>query len=197
MRILRQFVTIYLALTALTGVAYPLAVTAASQLLFSDRANGSLVIDKGEVRGSRLIGQDFTSPVYFQPRPSMTDYGTLPSGASNLGPTSGLLRQAIENRERELALDIPGPIPVDLLTASASGLDPHISPEAAFAQVGHVARARGLSADQEASLIELVMQHVEGPQWHVFGAPRVNVLELNLATDDMFGRPLAEGAERN
>jgi K+-transporting ATPase ATPase C chain len=197
MRNLRPCIISYLALTILTGVAYPLAVTAVSQLLFRDKANGSLYSEAGEVRGSTLIGQKFTSPAYFWPRPSSSDYGTLPSGASNLGPTSESLKLAIEDRRNALAPYIPGQIPPDLLMASGSGLDPDISPEAAMAQVEHVAIARALSVEQMASLSELVKQSIESPQWGIFGSSRVNVLDLNLATDRLFGKPAAGGAEQH
>ncbi len=195
MKNLRPCIVVFLMLTFLTGVVYPLAVTAVSQLFFRDKANGSLLIIGEDTRGSLLIGQKFENPAYFRSRPSMTDYSAMPSGASNQGPTSEALRQAVEDRKNELTRSIPGQIPPDLLLASGSGLDPHISPDAAFAQIDHVAKARSLSPEQKTGLTELVKRCIEEPQWGIFGAPRVNVLRLNLAADGLFGTPVSEGAQ--
>ena len=176
----------------LTGVIYPLAMTGAAQLLFPYRANGSLVTDeKGTVVGSELIGQAFTRPEYLWPRPSAagTDgYDATSSSGSNLGPTSQKLRDRITAgiaRLIETNPDARGPIPSDLVTASASGLDPHVSPAAALWQVPRIARARNVSADRVSALVEA---NVEGRTFGVLGEPRVNVLLVNLALDRQFGK---------
>ncbi|MCX6646413.1 MAG: potassium-transporting ATPase subunit KdpC [bacterium] len=197
MRNLKSGILIFLIMAVLTGVVYPLVITVISQTAFPDKANGSLLSGDGEIHGSILAGQKFTLPEYFWPRPSISEYNALPSGASNQGPTSEALRQAVEDRSRELTPYISGQIPADLLLASGSGLDPHISPDAALVQIDHVAQARNLSAEQKAHLRELVNQYIEQPQWGVFGAPRVNVLRLNLAVDDTFGKPPLEGANQH
>jgi len=185
MKNLKTCALLYLMLTAITGVAYPFAVTIVSGLLFPDKSTGSLIRIDGEVRGSRLIGQKFTSPAYFWPRPSASDYGTLPSAASNMAPTSALLKRLVAERKVQVSEYISVPIPPDLLLSSGSGLDPHVSPQAALAQVYHVAQARGLNEQQKENLLALVKQHTEGPQWAIFGSSRVNVLELNIALDSM------------
>ena len=173
--------------TVLTGVAYPLAVTGLSQLLFSSQANGSLILDgNGKPLGSKLIGQAFSDPGHFWGRPSATSPYPDNAGASsgsNLGPTNPALMDAVNSRIQALKDADPGntkPIPVDLVTASGSGLDPHISPAAAEYQVSRVAKARKLDA---AKVKALVSQHTEQRQWRVLGEPRVNVLGLNLALD--------------
>ncbi|NBD09670.1 potassium-transporting ATPase subunit KdpC [Corallococcus silvisoli] len=177
----------------LTGVLYPLAVTGVAQGLFPHEANGSLVKDgQGREVGSALIGQGFTRPAYFQPRPSAagTGWDATASGGSNLGPTSQKLQErAVTDAERlrRENPEAPGPVPGELVTASASGLDPHVSPEAALWQVPRVARARGV---EPARVRTLVMSQVEGRTFGVLGEPRVNVLTLNLAMDRQFGGPL-------
>lgn len=196
MKKIRPCIVLFGILTIITGVLYPAAITVVAQLLFADKANGSLIRQGDEIRGSQLIGQKFTSNAYFWGRPSASDYSTLPSAASNQGPTSDLLKSAVENRRKHLARYISGTIPADLLQASGSGLDPHISPEAALAQIGHVAKARHLSGEQTVRLKELVTRSIEGPQMGIFGAPRVNVLKLNMETDLMFGIPKTDGDER-
>ena len=180
-----------LATLVLTGLLYPLAITGLAQVLFPWRANGSLVSDeKGREVGSELIGQTFASPAYFQPRPSAAGYGYDPtaSGGSNLGTTSQRLRDRAsadaERLQRENP-DAPGPIPAELVTASASGLDPHLSPEAARWQLPRVAKARKVEPARVAGVLESL---VEERDLGFLGEPRVNVLLLNLALDRQFGR---------
>ncbi len=188
--LLRPALVIFVLLSLVTGIAYPLAVTGVAQLLFPSQANGSLVTRDGETVGSRLIGQHFDEPGYFWGRPSATGtfaYNAAASTGSNLGPLSTGLREAIEGRIAALRAADPGsdaPVPVDLVTASGSGLDPHISPAAAIYQVARVARARHATEEQ---VRELVDAQVESPTLGLFGAPRVNVLSLNLALDEALG----------
>lgn len=170
-------------LTVITGFIYPLAVTGLAAVVFPSQAAGSLLRVDGAVVGSALIGQPFDDPAYFWGRPSATNYGALPGGGSNLGPNNPVLLAAVEARVAALQAADPGntaPVPVDLVTASASGLDPHLSLAAALYQAGRVARARGLD---EALVRGLVAAHLEGRQAGVLGEPRVNVLRLNLALD--------------
>jgi potassium-transporting ATPase KdpC subunit len=184
---LRPALTMLLLMTVLTGLVYPLAVTGLAQVFFPDQANGSLIVYDGKVIGSKLIGQYFDKPVYFWSRPSATTpfpYNAAASGGSNLGPTNPVLIDAVKARVAALRAADPGNdslVPVDLGTASGSGLDPHISPAAAQYQIRRVARARGLD---EAVVRDLVVQHTQGRQLGVLGEPRVNVLLLNLALDE-------------
>lgn len=173
-------------LTILFGLAYPLLFTGLAQVVFPHQANGSLVTVSGKVVGSELIGQSFTKPEYFHGRPSAAGkngYDATNSSGSNLGPTNKALIDRVNGDVQKFRAENPtyqGPIPSDLLTTSGSGLDPHISPASAGAQVARVAAARGVSADR---ISELVAKHTEGRQWGIFGEPRVNVLLLNVDLD--------------
>jgi K+-transporting ATPase ATPase C chain len=176
-------------LTILLGVGYPLAVTGISQLIFPHQANGSLITRNGQVIGSELIGQNFTKPEYFQPRPSAAGsdgYDPTASGGSNYGPTNQKLIDRVKASVDKFHKDNPdyhGPIPADLLTASGSGLDPDISPASAQVQIARVAKARGISTDQ---LNLLVAQYTKSPDLGLLGEPRVNVLKLNLVLDQQY-----------
>lgn len=189
--ILRPAVTVVGIFTVMLGLAAPLAMTGIAQVVFPQRAGGSLVERDGRVVGSALIGQNFSGPRWFQPRPSATTesdpdnagqtravpYNAAASAASQLGPTSASLRDSIAERVAALG---GGPVPADAATASASGLDPHISPENARRQVARIAAARGLA---ETRVAALVADHTEGREFGLFGEPRVNVLRLNLALE--------------
>lgn len=168
------------------GAIYPGIVTGIGQALFPREAQGSLLTRDGTPVGSSLLAQKFTSPKYFFSRPSAADYGTLASGASNLGPASQALFDAVEARRKALG---GGAVPVDLLTASGSGLDPHLSLAAVLFQVPRVAQERGLDGVKAKALKELAIAHLERPQFGLFGQDRINVLELNLAVDAAFPKP--------
>ncbi len=184
--LIRPAVTLFVLLSVITGLIYPLLVTGIGQALFPKQAAGSLIERDGKLIGSRLIGQNFTDPQYFWGRPSATapqPYNAAASSGSNFGPLNPALKDAVDARVQALRAADPGntqPIPVDLVTASASGLDPHISPAAAEYQIARVAQARGLAPE---IVRKLVAAWTEDRQWGIFGEPRVNVLELNLALD--------------
>jgi K+-transporting ATPase ATPase C chain len=184
---LRPALSMLLVLTLLTGVVYPLTVTGLAQLVFPQQANGSLIVRDGKVIGSELIGQHFDDPKYFWGRPSATSpfpYNAAASSGSNLGPTNPALIDAVKIRVAALRAADPdneAPVPVDLVTASGSGLDPHITPAAALYQAHRVARLRGLEENQ---VKDLVARSTEGRQFGFLGEPRVNVLKLNLALDE-------------
>ncbi len=183
---IRPAIVSLVALSIITGIAYPAVVTGIAQIFFRQQANGSLVVRDGKIVGSSLIGQPFGDPKYFWGRPSATSpfpYNAASSSGSNLGPTNPDLVKAVQARVDALRAADPGntaPVPVDLVTASGSGLDPDISPAAAFYQVRRVAKARGLDRGAVWSLVE---QHIQGRQLGFLGEPRVNVLALNLALD--------------
>jgi K+-transporting ATPase ATPase C chain len=183
-----QSIRMLIVMTVITGVAYPLIVTGIAQVVFPGKANGSLIHRNEKIVGSRLIGQPFSDPKYFWTRPSATSptpYNGAASSGSNQGPTNPALKDAVEGRVkalRDAGGDASKPVPVDLVTASGSGLDPHISPAAAEYQVPRVSKARGLPEER---VRDLVRAHTEGRQLGILGEPRVNVLELNLALDTL------------
>jgi potassium-transporting ATPase KdpC subunit len=186
MKEVRTAARMLLAMTVLTGAIYPLVVTGIAQVLFPASANGSLIERDGRIVGSSLIGQSFSDPKYFWGRLSATgamSYDASASSGSNYGPLSDALEDAVRTRVEALGETDPEhrrPVPVDLVTSSGSGLDPHVSPAGAQYQIARVARARGLGP---AVVAELVEEHTEGRQLGLLGEPRVNVLELNLALD--------------
>lgn len=184
--ILRPALVLFIVLTLITGVAYPLLVTGVARMLFPDQAAGSLILQNGKPVGSALIGQNFSESKHFWGRPSATGpmpYNAAASSGSNLGPLNPALADAVKSRVEALRAADPvntAPVPVDLVTASASGLDPHISPAAAHYQVGRIAKARGLSPEKVQALVD---GQTEKPLLGLIGEPQVNVLKLNLALE--------------
>jgi K+-transporting ATPase ATPase C chain len=183
---IRPALLVLLLFILVTGILYPLAVTGLAQLFFPFHANGSLIEVGGQVVGSELIGQAFNDAKYFWSRPSAIEYNPMPSSGSNLGPTSQELQEQVQQREQDLRslyeLPADASLPPDLLFASGSGLDPHISPAAARLQIPRVAQARGMTNEQVANLVE---QSIETAQLGLLGEPRVNVFLLNLALDTL------------
>lgn len=178
---------LFLGLTVLTGILYPLLITAVAQLAFPAKANGSLLVENQQIVGSALIGQAFDSAAYFSTRPSAIAYQTMPSGGSNLAVTSSRLVKQVTARNRRFCsfnkLNRNQSVPAEMLFASASGLDPHISPEAARLQVDRIAEAHQFNLDQKKKLLRLIDQQTEKPQFYILGEERVNVLQLNLRLD--------------
>jgi len=178
-----------LVMTVLTGFIYPLFMTGVAQLAFPVKANGSLIMKDGKIIGSELIGQKFDSSIYFWSRPSAIDYNPIPSGASNLGPTSVKLKKQVAERRKLFATNNSiadtSTIPKEMLFASASGLDPDISPESALLQLKRVAMARNLNEAQIQKVEQLIKNKTQEPQFLLFGEPRINVFELNLALDSI------------
>jgi K+-transporting ATPase ATPase C chain len=176
-----------LVMTILTGIVYPLFMTGIVQLIFPAKANGSLIMNNGKVVGSELIGQKFDSSIYFWSRPSAVGYNPIPSGASNYGPTSDTLKKQVTARRilfaKANSLSDIKAIPNEMIFASGSGLDPHISPNAALMQIGRIVKARKFNEAQKQKLFELVNNMTENPQMIVLGESRINVLKLNIELD--------------
>jgi K+-transporting ATPase ATPase C chain len=185
-------IKLFALLTLLLGLAYPLLITGIAQLAFPEKANGSLIVQGNKVIGSKLIGQKFDSEFYFWSRPSATDYGTMPSGGSNLGPTSSRLKQLVAGRAVQFTgfnqLPASETIPSEMLLASASGLDPHISPRAAMLQVERIVKARQFDNEKKQKLILSINELAEAPQFTFLGENRVNVLMLNIELDKLDGK---------
>jgi len=188
MKTISQALKLFLILTVITGVIYPLLITVLGQVIFPKQANGSLISINDQTIGSSLLGQKFAQEKYFWPRPSAIDYNPLPSGGSNLGPTNAMLKDLV--REHKLILEksnsSSNAVPADLLFTSGSGLDPDISPEAARFQIERIVNARGLDNNNKIRLIDLVEKQIKKQDFGILGEPRINVLELNLALDSIF-----------
>jgi K+-transporting ATPase ATPase C chain len=182
-------VKFFVLVTILLGIGYPLLVTGIAQLAFPEKANGSLIKIENRLVGSELIGQKFDSELYFWSRPSATGYNALPSGGSNLGPTSEKLKQLVnERKENFIRLNQPDTtqaVPSEMLFASASGLDPHISPQAAMLQVERIVKARQLDDEKKRQLLKSITELSEAPQFSFLGERRINVLRLNLELDKL------------
>jgi K+-transporting ATPase ATPase C chain len=178
---------IFLFFTILTGIVYPFVITGIAQLVFPEKANGSLIVKNNKTIGSILIGQQFDSAIYFTSRPSAVLYNPLPSGGSNYGLNNAKLKNLVVERKSQFItfnhLDSLTPIPSEMLFASASGLDPHISPQAALLQVERIAKARNFNSIQKQNLLQCINDLTEAPQFLCLGEERINVLLLNLATD--------------
>jgi K+-transporting ATPase ATPase C chain len=179
-------IRMFVLLTVVTGLIYPLAVTLFGNILFPQQAGGGILYRNGQIIGAKLIGQKFIGEKYFWGRPSSGDYNPMPSGATNMGPTSEPLRKGFVERAAAIAKTSSGEIPQELLFSSGSGLDPEISPEAALFQVDRIAKARGIVERQR--LVRLIEKAKHGPDLGFLGEPRVNVLELNLALDEEIGK---------
>jgi K+-transporting ATPase ATPase C chain len=187
MKIIIISIKMFLFLTVLTGIIYPLLITVIAQVLFPASANGSLIIKDNKKIGSELIGQQFDSAIYFSSRPSAVFYNPLPSGGSNYGLTNTKLKELVTKRRKQFIafndLDSLTVVPSEMLFASASGLDPHISPQAAILQVERIAKSRHFDIIQKNRLIQSIKELSEKPQYGCLGEQRINVLLLNLATD--------------
>jgi len=185
-------IKIFALFTVLCGIAYPLLITGIAQVAFPEKANGSLIVQDKKVIGSELIGQKFDSEIYFWSRPSATDYSSMPSGGSNLGPTSSKLMQLVADRAAQFVefnqLSASENIPSEMLYASASGLDPHISPKAAFLQVDRIVKVRSLDDSKKQKLLKVISELSEAPQFSFLGENRINVLDLNLELDKLNGK---------
>jgi K+-transporting ATPase ATPase C chain len=179
----------FLTMTILTGIIYPLLMTGIAQVTYPSKSNGSLIVRNGKVTGSELIGQKFDSIIYFWPRPSAIGYNPVPSGSSNYGPTSDTLRKLVNARRTSFAalnfISDPSTVPGEMLFASASGLDPHISPEAALMQVNRISEARHFNTALKERLIERIRELTEPPQVLFLGEERINVLVLNIVLDEI------------
>jgi len=180
---------IFIFFTILTGIVYPLMVTGIAQLVFPSKANGSLIVKDNKTIGSELIGQQFDSAIYFSSRPSAISYNPLPSGGSNYGLTNVKLKSLVDERKRKFIefnqLDSTTEIPSEMLFASASGLDPHISQKAALLQLDRIVRVRNFNSGQKQNLEKMITELTESPQFMIFGQERINVLKLNLELDKM------------
>ncbi len=185
-------IKLFALLTVLLGLAYPLLITGIAQLTFPEKANGSLIVQENKVIGSKLIGQKFDSEFYFWSRPSATGYGAMPSGGSNLGSTSSKLKQLVAERAAQFIgfnqVQASETIPSEMLLASASGLDPHISPQAAVLQVDRIAKARQFDNETKQKLVQSINELAEAPQFAFLGENRINVLMLNIELDKLDGK---------
>lgn len=189
MKIILKALKIFIFFTIVTGVIYPLLVTGIAQMFFPSKANGSLIIKNDQIIGSELIGQTFDSAYYFTSRPSAISYNPIPSGGSNLGLTNEKLKQLVEARRKKFVMfngiDSNTVVPADMLFASGSGVDPHISPDAALLQINRIVAKRNFSDAQKKELTSLVWKYTEPSQFGLLGEKRVNVLKLNMALDQM------------
>jgi len=186
-------IKIFALFTILCGIVYPLFITGIAQVAFPKQANGSLIVQDNKLIGSELIGQKFDSEIYFWSRPSATDYSSMPSGGSNFGPTSSKLKQLVADRTAQWVKSNPtsdaGKIPSEMLLASASGLDPHISPKAALLQVDRIVKVRNFDDGKKQQLLKTISELSETPQFTFLGENRINVLALNLELDKLSGKP--------